>query len=78
MRIKMSPDARYILRGGFMVANALMFSSALFLYKALPLGGDTYEFFALSETLRQICSAVLFFAVFGSAYAEQRGLGKSP
>jgi len=75
MKIQMSPAARYILRGGFMVANALMFSSALLLYKALPLGSDTYELFALSENMRQLCLAVLFFAIFGSAYAEQKKLG---
>ncbi|MCL1819551.1 MAG: hypothetical protein FWG36_02715 [Oscillospiraceae bacterium] len=70
MKINMTPPARSILRGGFMVAIALLLFSALFLYKAMPLSLDTYEFFALSETMRQTCSAILFFAIFGSAYAQ--------
>lgn len=73
-KIKMSPVASYILRGGFIVANSLMFCSALLLYNATPFTSSTYELFALSENLRQTCSAVLFFAIFASAFAEDRGV----
>lgn len=73
-KIKMSPTARYILRGGFIVANALMFCSALLLFNVTSFNSSTYELVALSENLRQTCSAILFFAIFASAYAEDRGV----
>ena len=70
-KLKVSPPAAYILRGGLMVSNALLISSIAFLYAALPYNGASHQFFSLSQSLRETCSAVLFFTIFGSAFAEQ-------
>lgn len=75
-KINVSPMAVYILRGGFMVANALLLSSAAFLYAALPFDGTAYSFMALSQNMRDACAAVLFFAVFGSAFVQEHTLRK--
>ena len=71
-KLNLSPAVLYIMRGGLMVANALLLSSAAFLYSALPFDGAAHQFVALSRSLRDACAAVLFFTVFGSAFVQER------
>ena len=68
----MSPLAGWLLRGGLLVSNALMLCAALLLLAAGPKSGITYGFHALSQTMRDTCSAVLFITAFGSALLEER------
>ncbi len=65
--------ARSVLRGGILVANAMLLSSLAFLICSLNSADITYinEFRNYAATMRDLTFAVAFETVFGSAIIEE-------
>ena len=61
-----------ILRGGLLIAIALLLSSLAFLIAGGPVSVDTYEFHKLSDATREMVPVILFETAVLSAWAESK------
>jgi len=69
---EMSAASYTILRGGLLVACALLICSLGIVLAVGPICFDTYYFHETARVMREMAPGILFVSVIGSAFGEAR------